>query len=489
MTDWIEFNTLPENAITLSLRDWNNNWKFHRNTFAKLYKSFLKPGSNVSISDIEQYIRAFHQAAKNLELRRLQTLMDSETRLDKLVSLILSPLNSPEVIENAVAELKKNKKRMDKNKTNVFEALHNPETGRLDNRVINRFGSNPSAVPVVFDHAVGKAASSFPSIYLQGKFPTKFTEDHIYDEEHSLLTNPPFRTGINALKSFLLQSLEDVKLLPEEKSLFFHEKTSLSPERVKQYRQRVRSRGSREEIALAELILSKTLLISPEEFDDALERSWFEFVTNVTEQKIKGPFYLFVAPKVGSDQWIMAKLKKQLQSFPFIGLWIAGKTVPKEIERDQPINIVMLDDALYTGIQKSMWIEEELIRLFGPIGHEKEEEEEFVSRQKQKINFHLVIPFATKLSIESLKTMKPYYTNVDIYLYAVARLEPIEDLIKCEEKALSSVNTWEDSKRVGSQFSIKRCPTVCSEDEQVKHFPPCETRLFNRQASLYERLF
>ena len=138
---------------------------------------------------------------------------------------------------------------------------------------------------------------------------------------------------------------------------------------------------------------NKTMYVRYPEFKEALMSSFEMFKKEIGDKE----FYLFLpTEKIGSEHWLVALLWPQLRTMKIKEIINEKLDLPLETQ----LNIVIIDDASYTGINTFAKLDE-ISSTFA----EKVELDDYLDclRESNKnITYHVVIPFISKLSEDFL---------------------------------------------------------------------------------------
>jgi hypothetical protein len=381
----------------------------------------------------------------------------------------------------------------ERNVKNAYETLmkKNPDVHSIQDlgyRLDTRFGSSSwaQAVPVMLNHSIGKGASSFPSMYLQGTYPVETAEGNVSPVFGTMLVdNVPNRVGIQNIErdirpvkeyKDLKEYLQALKASSAKSSRQRVSALRLDPRRVKSYLQRVDAAGSVPDSALARLILDKTKSFDQDVLDQLMKVAWDQFVASgyLPYRNEPNHVYLLMTPaKIGSDQYLLSRLP--LLEIPWRGIILAGETPDWSYlfpSKTTDAHIVIVDDMMYTGTQVTSGIEWLLWKeLFG-----KETKHKAIPR----LHFEVVVPLVTQIAEDLFHDIFQDLSYVptaqaSYHFYSLLKAESIQELVECEKKSLSRISDLA-AARTGRFNLPGHCPTICSQTPTIRdrfHFPLC----------------
>jgi hypothetical protein len=118
----------------------------------------------------------------------------------------------------------------------------------------------------------------------------------------------------------------------------------------------------------------------------------------------------------------------------------------------------MVDDALYSGLQKSQTIDAIIGQLLVSTAYGAELE---FKRDAPRIQFDLVIPIESKMGmaqiLSALDPLPDVHNHVRIRFYPVQTVRTITDLIDCERARLGNIRTMQNAQ--ASHWN-QECPTL-----------------------------
>ena len=191
---------------------------------------------------------------------------------------------------------------------------------------------------------------------------------------------------------------------------------SLDKGKIKEYLSRFTDENDKKFI---KELLSNTLYVNFKEFKTALIKSF-----NMFKEKIGMEEFYILTPstKIGSEDWLIALLWKELKNLNMKGIL----TINSDIPLKKNTNILIIDDAIYSGVNTVSTIDNFTYDLANA-------ENKTVSQIGEYFTFHLVIPFYTENGME--KNIKPfcklYNINIEFYgIYEVPTLLKLIDIHK-----------------------------------------------------------
>lgn len=178
-------------------------------------------------------------------------------------------------------------------------------------------------------------------------------------------------------------------------------------------------------------LLKKTRYVPYYEFKEKLLESFRSFQRAIGGQ----PFYILRSRnKIGSEDWLMALLWPQLRRMNLIDI-IDGNTILRPRGR---VNILIIDDAIYSGLHTYGTIES--LILSGAGIPEDEYDLTFTDEGMEKIwevsshyVFHIVIPFATRRGLRVIRGPFGMGYGGRLIFHGVEYLPGIGELINIRE--------------------------------------------------------
>lgn len=203
---------------------------------------------------------------------------------------------------------------------------------------------------------------------------------------------------------------------------------SLDPEKTSRYLSRLIDSGVEKELTdFIEQLLNHTTYIPFDEFLTALRETMSRFMESIGDR----PLYLLVTDKVGSESWTAAILASELRSLNIVSVI---DTTPMEIT--DPIDILIIDDAAYSGINLTAQIDEFTWSSAERMG---ESRKEIVKRVK----YHVVVPYASKRLAPTLASV----VGQSFTIYSVHKLPLLTELMNT-----SHLDEWELYRRFGIEM-------------------------------------
>lgn len=162
-------------------------------------------------------------------------------------------------------------------------------------------------------------------------------------------------------------------------------------------------------------LIDKTTYIKYDIFKNYLVESFNDFKLAIGEQK----FYLMLPKgKIGSEHWLTALLWPELNKLNLVSI-IDIFTVIVDIDI---IDVVIIDDALYSGINITAEVDDFTYELSLKLNISQKE-------LGKKFRFHFIIPFVTSGGVKTLFGLCKYI-NADYRLYNKYEMKTITDLIE-----------------------------------------------------------
>lgn len=113
----------------------------------------------------------------------------------------------------------------------------------------------------------------------------------------------------------------------------------------------------------------------------------------------------------------------------------------RDKEGREETQIVIIDDALYSGIHQVATIDESTYQYKG----------------QPRPHFHLIVPYASNEAKELLQRIRSDI-KVTITLYNVYTLRTIKELLQCYKPILQSISTMEQAQQ--AVFPVDNCVVV-----------------------------
>jgi hypothetical protein len=123
-------------------------------------------------------------------------------------------------------------------------------------------------------------------------------------------------------------------------------------------------------------VLNNTTYVTFQQFKKSLIETFENFERSIRQE----PFYILLRPdKIGSEHWVIALLWEHILKLNFVNFIDTYDVL------DVPSNIVILDDAMYSGMRVSCTIEE-------------------FSFDNLDCKYHIVVPYYTSVSIKKIQS-------------------------------------------------------------------------------------
>lgn len=161
-------------------------------------------------------------------------------------------------------------------------------------------------------------------------------------------------------------------------------------------------------------LLDKTTYISFAELKIALSYAFEKFKKSIGDQ----PFYLMASGyKFGSEHWFIGLLWDQIRTMNLLGILNENS----ELKLTEPTNIVIIDDAIYTGNNVLSMIDEFSYFLSEKQGRPQKD-------ICSNIKLHMVIPFINYSGLESINHFLKEFGIIG-YTYSNNIIDGLSDLI------------------------------------------------------------
>jgi hypothetical protein len=155
------------------------------------------------------------------------------------------------------------------------------------------------------------------------------------------------------------------------------------------------------------------------------------------------PILLIDNTKIGSEWWLLFLLNSVWRIDDDI--IVAGQSDLPHLPSSCVWDVALVDDVLFSG-QHLMGIMDEFLNN--------------TRESESQVNFHLVVPFVSKVGIKTIESLKEVYPKriLSINFYPVAQIHTIRELFACYGLTFGKIQSLADAK--GISFDPNQCPVI-----------------------------